>query len=898
MMGLGMKAGAAVLGKLGKSFKRLQKKSARWKAISRRMHAAAKKAMEKMGIPPSLQNRVHRSICSITGHPVDIATGKVFTDAVDLTLPGPLPFRWERVWFSTSVYQGPLGSGWHHNYDAALVDAGDAVAVRLADGRGVAFPPLGVGESAFDRGERLTLLRDQRGYALRDGDGLIWRFGHVDFNSPEQKLQMVCDRFGRQIEFAYDARGCLAEVRDSCGRRLWVVSDHSGRITQILGPDPEKPGRQLMLVQYEYDLQGRMLVARDANGQACTFEYSDAGLLLRETNRNGLSFCFAYDRDRADARCIHTWGDNGIYERRLQYDSELKRTIVTNSLGHATIHFCNDAGLVVKVIDPFGGPSETVFNDYNEVIASSNPLGLVWGYEYDVRGNRTAEQTPDGLIVRMQYNDSDQLTQLITASGAVWSWQYDESGHLSSRTDPTGRSQQLRWKSGQLVELQGAGGAITRLTWDSSGQLIMLSESGGLQLQWQYDALGRIVQKLSPAGVQQWRWDAAGRPLRVSEPDGNLRSMSWDAEGNLLHYGDVHRNIRFTYRGMNRLASRREAGGTVSFDYNTEEDLVAVRNEHGEVWRFEYDENRQLIREYGFDQLRRIYTRDAAGRLARLERSSGAVVHYTHDALDRVIGIAYGDGHTENWTWNPDGQLISAAGPDCTVRFERDAAGRVLREWQDEFWVESRYDSVGRRSEMRSCFGALQTVERNSAGNAVRVTAASMSAANPADPAQILWQTRIQHDQLGQELERELPGGIRSRWERDQTGRPVRHQILRDGKATRDVRYEWDVNYRLQCIVSAQTGAISFEFDAAGNLAAASFENGIRELRTPDAVGNLYKASDRSDRRYGKTGELLEFRDERGTTHFEYDGDGNLARRITPAGRGTMHGIRPECSKR
>jgi RHS repeat-associated protein len=284
---------------------------------------------------------------------------------------------------------------------------------------------------------------------------------------------------------------------------------------------------------------------------------------------------------------------------------------------------------------------------------------------------------------------------------------------------------------------------------------------------------------------------------------------------------------------MNRLATRREAGHTVAFHYNTEEDLTSVTNEHGNAWRFEYDENRELIREYGFDQLRRIYTRDAAGRVVRLERSSGAVVHYTHDPLDRITCINYGNDHAENWTWDADGQLLAAASPDCTVRFERDAAGRILREWQDDFWVESRYDAVGRRREMRSCFGAVQTIERNSVGDAVGVTAATASSTSPSDPAQILWQTRIRHDQLGMELERELPGGIRSRWERDQTGRPIQHQILRDGNAVRDVRYEWDVNYRLKRIVSAQTGAVSFEFDAAGNLAAASFENGLRELRTP-----------------------------------------------------------------
>ena len=35
---------------------------------------------------------------------------------------------------------------------------------------------------------------------------------------------------------------------------------------------------------------------------------------------------------------------------------------------------------------------------------------------------------------------------------------------------------------------------------------------------------------------------------------------------------------------------------------------------------------------------------------------------------------------------------------------------------------------------------------------------------------------------------------------------------------------------------------------------------GRAELRLPDAVGNLYRSSDRGDRRYGPAGELLEAR--------------------------------------
>ena len=106
-----MKIAMGAAGKAAGKLKKMMKGSKRVKAISDRIQKAAKKAMDKLGVPPSLQNKVSKGICTVTGHPVDVATGKVFTDNVDFELDAPVPFSWERTWFSTSTYKGPLGHG-------------------------------------------------------------------------------------------------------------------------------------------------------------------------------------------------------------------------------------------------------------------------------------------------------------------------------------------------------------------------------------------------------------------------------------------------------------------------------------------------------------------------------------------------------------------------------------------------------------------------------------------------------------------------------------------------------------------------------------------------------------------------------------------------------------------
>jgi RHS repeat-associated protein len=52
----------------------------------------------------------------------------------------------------------------------------------------------------------------------------------------------------------------------------------------------------------------------------------------------------------------------------------------------------------------------------------------------------------------------------------------------------------------------------------------------------------------------------------------------------------------------------------------------------------------------------------------------------------------------------------------------------------------------------------------------------------------------------------------------------------------------------------------------------------------PDAVGNLFRTSEKSDRKYGPAGQLLEVTTPGGVTKYEYDPEGNLVKKLLPDG--------------
>ena len=83
--------------------------------------------------PPRCQN--------FAGDPVNIATGNVFVHTTDFKsivsgLPPELQLTFTRYYNSRTSYTGPLGHGWTHNYNLAVVtaDAGGLVGVRRSSG--------------------------------------------------------------------------------------------------------------------------------------------------------------------------------------------------------------------------------------------------------------------------------------------------------------------------------------------------------------------------------------------------------------------------------------------------------------------------------------------------------------------------------------------------------------------------------------------------------------------------------------------------------------------------------------------------------------------------------------------------------------------------------------------
>ncbi|PUA28482.1 MAG: hypothetical protein B0W54_18740 [Cellvibrio sp. 79] len=875
MMGLAMMGGFAALGGAFKKLRKMQKKSKRIKKMSDAIHKRAKKAMDKLGVPPNVRNKVHKGICTVTGHPVDVATGKMFTDHIDFSLPGPLPLVWERTWYSTSVYDGPLGHGWHHNYDLKLCEMDNAVAVRLADGRSVAFPALDINETCFDRQERMTLFRDEDGYALDTKDKQRYRFAPFNGQQDNQLLTSLSQTTsGAAIKFYYNDKGQLHQIIDSGGRLIQLSYTDGNRIHKIFLPEPESNvtrdhATPTLFCAVEHHYRDGMLVqVDDALQQPLQYHY-DHKLLIKETFRSGLSFYFEYDGLDHNARCLRTWGDEGIYYREIRYDLENNITYVKNSLGHITTYYHNGV-LPYRIVDSLNHASLVEYNEYSQVVCETNELGYKTRYEYDGFGNTIKAIGAEGHAIQLIFDSNQNLIETIDQIGCSWRYTYDDTNRIKTKIDPLGAVTSYVYDEGMLSAINDANGNKLFFFYDHNLNLRSLGDGNNEQLLLEYDALGNLLVSNDNSGNRRKLFfDRLSRVQKIEEPDGNVRSFTYGQGNNIVHAKDDQQEVFFAYSGTGRVVSRAQAGKTIRFEYDTEDQLRRIFNENGHAYHFERNARNEIISESGFDGLMRQFIIDPAGRIVRTNRPEQRYSTYTYNPNNQLTQVLHSDGTSKKFAYRENGDLIQATNDSRVLKWELDAFGRPIKEFQDEYWISSEYDALGNRTRIKTSQGLNQRIDRNKRGDVLGIKEENTH-----------FEIAFKRDSRGLEIQRNLTGGIQSHTTRDKLGRPVYQEIIQGKKIHSSKHYIWGVNNRLLKLIDGLHRETIFQHDALGNLFSARYSDESFDLRIPDSIGNLFKTHSHKDREYGPAGQLLAVHTTKGTTRYHYDSEGNLISKL------------------
>lgn len=807
-------------------------------------------------------------------HPVDVSGGYFYTESIDFKLPGPIPLKWKRTWYSFSKYNGPLGHGWHHCYDIAInvdYDANIAV-VRMADGRPAVFELPIPDQSTFNRAEKLQLtLHANNFFYLTDQSGLQYKFTEKEYHNPYSQtethlLQSISNNNGYSIRFKYNNDGLLENFIDSAGRQINLISDSNGHITEIQVPDPRFQGRSLYAIaKYCYSEDGLLINESDAFEQMLTYDYDADKLMRKEVWRNGCHWNFNYQIGKDNiAKCTEVWGSANLLHYKFDY-TDPECTLVTNSLGNQR-KFFHKNGVVTKFINEIGSVWEYGYNQFNELISTKDPLNNLTSFNYDEYGNIVNTIMPDGAFSQTEFGNSKfpfSPTRAIDESGGIWQWEYDTAGNLNKAKNPFGAQTTFEYDDGLLCKIIDCNKAITQYHYDKHQNILKHISPRGVESNFAYDVLGnRTSITTSDSHKLKFDFDIKNRLIDIIDTNNANISFEYDSLDNVTLFKRNEKEIRFTYSFFGKLLSRTENGLTKLMNYDTENQLVSLVNEEGQKYVYSRDAAGNVIAETGFDGITKHKQYNAAGWQTNILRPGGKQATYSFDACGRVVEASYNDGYFEKYSYR-NGVMTRAVNNNSITEFERDVMGNLVKMRIGEIEISNQYNNLGRRTKLTSSLGAEVSFDADEFDktNCIRTDN---------------WKMWVNFDNRGFEIDREYDNGIISQISRDSLGRIkkqiVKHQLNNQVTTRLSRQYSWNIDNQISQIADSNYQTTRFRYDLSGNLISSEYDDGSTHFRIPDSIGNLFEFSDKKDRKYDRGGRLISSK----SSQYTYDEAGQL----------------------
>lgn len=811
------------------------------------------------------------------GDPVDVATGAVYLQQTDLTLPGDLPLVLTRKHSSDWTYGHWFGVSWSSTFDERLDVHTDLVGRRsavviAADTRAHVFKNLTDGQEARPvAGGSLRLqVSEDGGYDLLDTETGETR--HYTGSGGTAWLTSITNASGDWVRFARDEAGTPAEVTHSAGYRVQVATaGHRVTGLTVTRPDGADP---VQVAAYRYDDAGDLAGIVNGSGEELEFGY-DQHRLTRWVDRNGTFYDYVYD---SQGRCISQGGSDGVMRNTFEYgeanSSGLRETRVTDSRELTTTFKINTHFQVVATVDPLGNAVTSEWSPQNQLLARIDPLGRRTSFVYDDAGNLTEVTRPDGSRTTMEWAETPagpRLVRQVRPDGTATTLDYDEVGRRTAVTDATGATTAFGYgEDGHLASVTDALGRVRTIETDAAGLPRRVVEPDGRWAEFERDHFGRVVASTDALGARTtYSWTVDGQLASRVLPDGSTESWTYDGEGNPVSYTDPAGRTtmtRFTHFDMPAEVLAPD-GAITRYTYDPELRLTSVTSPKGETWRYDYDEAGRLASETDYNGRTLTYAYDAAGQMVEQVNGAGQRLVYDYDALGNVV-TEQAEDKTTSLAYDPLGRLLRATSPGVDLVIERDPLGRVLAESVNGRRVAKTYDALGRPLH-RTTPAGVETEWSYGLGPAPeRMTVAGQEIA-------------FEHDAAGRETRR-TTGDVVLEQTWDLLGQPLTQRLERAAaSAPADVLQERTYAYesagRLIGVEDKLTGARRFELDLADRITSVALDDSVSESYAYDPLGNITRSAtgggDAERRDYDGT--LLT---RAGRSRYAYDSQGRLVR--------------------
>ncbi len=385
----------------------------------------------------------------------------------------------------------------------------------------------------------------------------------------------------------------LCEHRDRDGRRQLYRYNMYGSPT--LHENPAERMRE----SWEYDAMGRLITAT-GGGMQYRYTYYDNGRLKEKQASGRTLLAYAYDLS-----------GNVVSRRDLT--------------GKETCYGYDRCGRLKSV------------TDNGRVLAA---------YTYHGDGRVESRTIADTIRTDFRYDADKNLTHMktvdMTAQGRKLVWEeypaYDHNGNMVEKRNLEGTTRYAYDVNNQLVEVSypGAGGLLSeRFGYDKAGNRLTRERrtvDSIIMETYRHDNCNRIKElnrrTYEPDGVAPKLKKSpavSNNPDAVASYIGETSYYGYDRSGNLLSDG----NATYSYDGFGRTAEVKMANGNSQINRYDAEGLRAEMEENGQLVKFLFNEEKEVIAEQTDDGVIR-YIR-GLGIISSDSESARTYYHYVSD---------------------------------------------------------------------------------------------------------------------------------------------------------------------------------------------------------------------------------------------------------------------------
>ncbi len=735
----------------------------------------------------------------LVGDPVDVVTGANTDITVDFRLHGPLPLLWRRYYSSArNTVACPLGWGQTHDYDRTLTHDLDGLHYTDPSGSEVAFPPLEVGEVAANAGFILRRVTARTYELVQAGQPVEdFEFSDSSDSTPLRRLRQG----ESQINFRYAAGGRLCEIIDSLGRSIAVESDRDGRILGLFLTDPSAPNGRRELMVYEYDVTGNPITGRDLYNATLHFRWDQHNRMTCRTDRRGYSFHFEYDEE---GRCIHSRGDDGLFEVFLDYHPELKSTSVRRGDGGRWTYIYDGAGTITQITDPYGGATRFTIDEKGRVTEEIDPEGNVTRLLYDAMGRHYARLDPLGcLLPTYEENPTppDPLAYELPETPLEW-----EHGWRL-------RGREIRWPAADDPALQDFPAEVLDIFLESNAHYGPAEDDQGLN---------PTEDRTPPSEDEQ------GRPVEQG-PLGQVQRWKYDPSGNLAEHHDRDGAVyRYVHTSWNALHKEFDPFGNATvFNHSSQGFVNRVQDPGGTVTEYSYDQKDRLVEVRRHGRVRERYGYDATANV--LEKTDGqgrTLVTLKVGPATLAVARRLRSGETHTFEYDKRGRIIAAVTPDVTLAFAFAEDGRRLADKRDGMGVAHEFEY--RQLVATTYFDKFRVSYGTKADGDLVIT----------DPTGACHRVRVSDGGL---VAKHLANGTRELCLYDTMGRCRRKAVARNDRfRTCWVRsFTYSPGGDFMGVADTVLGTVRYRHDQAHRIAEETLPDGSRRAFAYDPAGNL-----------------------------------------------------------